>query len=762
MRKYSGKLILNTAIILSALIVLTYLFYVLFFNKDRTEMVYINEVCSSNLRAYKDENGDNPDYIELYNGDDHDIDLSEWRISESRESSKGWELPEVIIPSGGYIIINADDTERKIYPDEQYFSVRKFVMTGEGYVPEDTGLHAGFSLPSKGTELFLSDSHDNLIDSIEIPELRYDTVYARTVDGGPDLERMTPTPGETNGGSEMVVLPTLAEPVFSAESGFYDDAFMLSITSPDGGEIRYTTDGSTPDRDSALYEGPIRIDDASENENVYCVNKNLSVYLYDYYLKKDFRIPDEKVDKCNVIRAAVFSGDGKVSKTVTKSYFVGFKDKEMYDGIKVMSLVSDPDQLFGSKEGIFVLGDIGVADLKERYEESEEASKVIKENPDLPLDGSVKIGDVGYNRGSDGNYMQHGIDWERETDMTLFSNDHGSIVMQQAAGLRIKGNSSRQYPLKGLNLYARKAYSGKDHFDASFLGDVTGESSISLSAGGTDRYTMTKDAFVSERIRDTGLDVAAGRFGEPVYVFLDGEFWGAYVIAERLKEEFFSQTYGVRKDNVIFIKEGEVEAGVKDDIHYYYVFLSLYEDKDFSNDDEYAEFCDAVDIESLIDYYSMRIFSEYGLDWPHLNYGFWRTRESEESPYGDCRWRFVNFDNNAALSYENINVDMMDVLYNGSRFFGKDELFTRLMENEEFKERFEKRYGEVVEKVFCSKNAEDSYNRISDVMRIPVSSSYNRWYGSENSYGEDLYNEETRKIGLFLKERGSLQGAYLK
>ncbi len=755
MSHFFRKHILNIAILLSALFVLTYLFYAFLVRKDSSELVYINEVCSSNLRAYKDDNGDHPDYIELYNADDRDIDLNGWKLSDSRDSGKGWTMPEAVIPSGGFIIINMDKTESRIFPDEQYFSIRKYIMTGEGYTPEETGLHASFSLPSKGTELFLSDPHDKLIDSIEIPELRYDTVYARINDGEPVFDRMSPSPGETNNGSETVVFPTLSDPLFSAESGFYDDPFMLSLTSPDGGEIRYTTDGSIPTRDSLLYKEPIRIEDISDIENVYSANKNLSVYLYDYYQKKDFRLPDEKVDKCNVIRAAVFSSDGRVSKTVTRSYFVGFDRKDMYDDIKVISLVSDPDDLFGNEKGIFVLGDIGLKDLQERYEESEEATAIIEENPDLPLDGSVKIGDVGYNRDSDGNYLQHGIDWERETDMTLFSNDHESVVMQQIVGLRIKGNSSRQYPLKGLNLYARKAYSGKSVFDVPFFEGSGSESGISLSAGGTDRYTMTKDAFMSERIRDTGIDVAAGRYGEPVYIFLNGEFWGAYIIAEKVKEDFFAQNYGVRKDNVVFIKEGEVEAGRRDDIHYYYVFLSLYEDKDFTNEDEYAEFCDAVDINSLMDYYSIRIFSEYGLDWPHLNYGFWRTRDPEDSPYGDCKWRFVNFDNNAALNYSMVDVDMVDVLYNGSKFVGKDELFTALMENGGFRRDFSKKLKEISEKVFSSEDALKCYDKIADVMKIPVSSSYNRWYGSKNSYGEGFYNEKTEEIKLFLKERGN-------
>ncbi len=754
MVRLNRKTIVYITLLVSALFVLTYLFFTLKNEINTLNTVYINEVCSSNLRAYKDENGEHPDYIELYNSSDHDIDLAGWKISESRDNEKAWTFPEVIIPSGGYIIVNADETKAQIYPDEQYFSIRKYVMTGEGYVPEDTGLHASFSIPSKGTELFLSDLHDNLIDSTEVPELRYDTVYARTDDGGRQLKNLKPTPGETNTGAEEVPVPVLSEPVFSADSGFYDDPFMLSISSTEGGEIRYTLDGSEPDRDSELYTGPIYISDASNNDNVYCAEKNISAYLYDYYERYDFSVPDKKVDKCNVIRAAVFDKNGRVSRTVTKTYFVGFDKKKMYDGMKIISLVSEPDGLFGMDEGIYVLGQIGLDRLHKKYAESSEASRIIAENPDLPLDGSVKIGDVGYNGSYDGNYMQHGIDWEREADLTLFSADHDSVIMQQKVGIRVKGNSSRHYPVKGLNIYARKAYSGSDRFDVPFFEDDSCENRISLSAGGNDYYTYTKDSFVSERIKRSGINVAAGRFAEPVYLFLDGEYWGVYTPAERNDENFFSRNYGVDSDNVVFIKESEVEAGKAEDIHYYYVFLSLFEDKDFSNDDEYREFCEAVDIDSLMDYYSLRIFTEYGMDWPHKNYGVWRVKEEEKNnPYGDCKWRFVNFDNNVSLNYNEVNADMMDVLFNGTKNFGKDELFCALMKNRGFRREFKDRFHEVEDMLFSSEDVQTDYRKIVDTYRIPVTNSYGRWFGGNSDYDREFFEKETGDISLFIRER---------
>ncbi|MBQ9549564.1 MAG: CotH kinase family protein, partial [Lachnospiraceae bacterium] len=623
----------------------------------------INEVCTSNIHAFITEDGEHPDYVEIYNGEDREIDLTGWKLSDNRNNENVWTFPEVSVGARSYLLIS---------------------LNGGG----DDPLSVSFTLPSKGSELFLSDPHNSLMDSIEIPELKYDTVYGRSEDGAGLFKILSPTPGSGNASAEERVFPSLKEPVFSADSGFYGDSLTLSISSPDGAEVRYTLDGSEPDRNSPLYSGPITLSDASDKENVYSVIRDSSVFYYDYYNIRDYRMPEDKLDKCNVIRAKAFSDRGEESETVTKSFFLGFDDKEMYEGIGIVSLVADPDDLFGSEKGIYVLGDMGREALQRRYKKNEEAAALIAADPTLPLDGSVKIGKVGFNRNSEGNYTQHGIGWEREADITYFNEDHDDIILQQSVGIRVKGNSSRQYPMKGFNIYARNAYSGKDYFDAPLFDGRNKISRIALSAGGNDRYTLTKDPFFSERIRETGLDVASGRFGKPLYLFLNGEFWGTCVMSERLEEDFFSSEYGVDPDNVIFIKEGEVEAGRKEDIHYYFAFLDLYEGRDFCDEEQYREFCDAVDMDSLMDYYSIRVFAEYGMDWPHLNYGYWRTRDPEEGPYGDCKWRFVNFDNNISLDYEKIDVDMFDVLFNGSDIIGPDELFTALWENQDFRIAF--------------------------------------------------------------------------
>jgi hypothetical protein len=59
-----------------------------------------------------------------------------------------------------------------------------------------------------------------------------------------------------------------------------------------------------------------------------------------------------------------------------------------------------------------------------------------------------------------------GSDWEREALLTIF--DKGKVVVQQNAGIRIKGAFSRIVPQKSFNIYAKKKY-GKATIDTELL-----------------------------------------------------------------------------------------------------------------------------------------------------------------------------------------------------------------------------------------------------------------------------------------------------
>lgn len=68
-----------------------------------------------------------------------------------------------------------------------------------------------------------------MIDGVVIPQMKVDTVYARSEDGIGEWVRMVPSPESSNNESERLRNPVLTAPVFSEEGGFYEEAFWLKI-----------------------------------------------------------------------------------------------------------------------------------------------------------------------------------------------------------------------------------------------------------------------------------------------------------------------------------------------------------------------------------------------------------------------------------------------------------------------------------------------------------------------------------------------------
>ena len=63
---------------------------------------------------------------------------------------------------------------------------------------------------------------------------------------------------------------------FSKRSGFYEEAFYLSIYGGAGNTIYYTLDGSLPTPEDQLYQQPIYLSDATENPNIYSARTDTS------------------------------------------------------------------------------------------------------------------------------------------------------------------------------------------------------------------------------------------------------------------------------------------------------------------------------------------------------------------------------------------------------------------------------------------------------------------------------------------------------
>jgi len=225
--------------------------------------VRINEIMASNTNTIPDPQfGEYGDWVELYNADTVDADISGYYLTDIFSQPQKWRLPltGVIIPANGYLIIWCDD--------------------------HNTGLHANFKLTANGEMVGLYSASGAIVDTVTFPAQTSDISYGRYPDGDNHWFNFFPaTPGTPN--FESNITSRCPEPEISLQGGFFSSSVTVSLsTSMAGSEVRYTLDGSEPKENSLLYSAPITI------------------------------------DSTRVLRARTFKLQSLPSKTVTNTYFI--------------------------------------------------------------------------------------------------------------------------------------------------------------------------------------------------------------------------------------------------------------------------------------------------------------------------------------------------------------------------------------------------------------------------------------------------------
>lgn len=500
------------------------------------------------------------------------------------------------------------------------------------------------------------------------------------------------------------------------QSGFYDEEFDLELTSAPGTQIFYTTDNSTPSENSLKYSSPIHIADASKNENIASAVRDISVWENPY-------IPDYKVDKCNVIKAVAIDSDGNRSPVSAGVYFVGHAFRHKYRNVSVMSLSLDSADLFDDFKGIYVVG-------KQRESESQHEP----------------------------NYNHRSQDWEREAALTFFDAEK-NFIFSQDVNVAIHGNWTRNYVQKGFNIFPRNS----SHFRYNFFGDGTKLNTFMLRCGGEDYNAKLRDILHQKLLAHRNI---ATQDSKPCVLFLNGEYWGLYNLQERFTKNYLTRHYGIDGDNVITVKIDAIDIG-RGKTKYNQVYKdtkNFFMGNDFFDDANYEQAGEYIDIQSFIEYMAAEIYIG-NLDWPMNNFRMWRAGKISSHEYEDGKWRFMLYDTEsngfeqgkAAVSIDSyqteIRWDKSASPIKGSTFCGL--VFSKLLQNQNFRERFKKTFFEMAENDFAYERVHKILYDLAAIYAEPMREFYHRFVSASPSYDEKNFYEQVALIDDFFKNRSN-------
>ena len=613
--------------------------------------VFISEVMASNDSIATYPKVAFTDWIEIYNSGSEAVDLSDWGLSDRLDHGRKWQFPRgTMIAAGEYKVILCDKRTDKNSASEP---------------------HAAFKIGKLSREtITLADPTGKVLDKMILPEMRTDVSYGRTLGIAGLFYYDTPTPFQANrdgfnGYADM--------PSFSVEPGQYFQTTYVQIAIPANTQVFYTTDGADPTQNSNPYNGE--------------------------QLELNFT---------TVLRARAFStGDIRPSDILTGTYFIN-----TYHSLPLVSVVTDPDNLWNKETGMLVTGD-----------------NVFKEPGKLPFKNTVyrKVKDSGV---------------KNEVHVELYD-DSGTKLIDQDCCFSLMGDFSLDMPQKSFKFRAKSKYGAKT-FAAKLFPDrpYTEYKSFTLRNSGNDSmWTRLQDGFQSRLIdyyQEYYLDHYAdpakeGYYEEskvahlawkPYAVYLNGVYWGNMNLRERTDRYMLAQFEGLTFDQAddmdLLQGNGRLKYGSTGE--WKRMLKKIKAGNPAKNQEDLDYILENVDVNNLFEYIAFEMFfgnSDIG------NTRFYRFHTE------GSKWKWVLYD---------VDYGLYNSKFNSPKSFTKEKgmgeknvdntILRKLLSVPEYRDRYLTIYGDVFKALTCD-NMLNELEKLVELIRPEMQLHWARW-GEEN------------------------------
>lgn len=242
-------------------------------------------------------------------------------------------------------------------------------------------------------------------------------------------------------------------------------------------------------------------------------------------------------------------------------------------------------------------------------------------------------GEPGAILGSGGIYEQYEKRY-REVPVNLTLIEGGVTEFSIDCGLKIHGQGSRELSKKSFSVRFRSKYgAGRLQYKVFDDSPLTSFDALVLRCGSEDQNrAFFRDELLTSLTAETMPEVLYQHY-RPVNLFIDGQYFGLYYIRERVTDAFAASYLGGEEEDIDMINGWtKVEHGTRDD---WQALLRYCRSHDLSDQASFDYVASQLSLESFMDYYIARAYSG-DRDYANIRH--------VRSSGGDGLWRIVNFD----------------------------------------------------------------------------------------------------------------------
>ena len=713
------------------------------------EEIYISEILASNKSIIKDEDHDYSDYIEIYNNNEHEINLKNFFLSDETMSTKKWIFPDLILKPKEYLIVFADSK------DKCNLELRE--------------CHTNFKLSTEGETITLINNKGKIINKLKYSNIEPDTSYSLVNE---EYIFTYPTPNEVNSSVEII----------------YNDKDIIinevSSTSPEAIELKNLTN---KDIDLSNYY----LKDSSNTKfNLENITIKANSYLVLYGKTTDtkqillnFRINNngeiielyknsQLIDKFIVGKTNNNTSKGRnenldiitykektIGKDNSKTSYLGYSESPQFEqnimyvtkGTKITLKTNDNSTIYytsdGStpttkstkyKDGITINKTVVIKAIsyKEGYVESDVESRtfIVGRKHDMPvvslstnssnLYGTNGILVKGNNASPIYPYFGANFHKDIEIPITFEYYENEKLGINFNAGMGIFGNWSRGEAQKSLDINISKEYGQNEITYPFFENNINTFSGLLLRSSGQDYgNTKIKDAFLHE-VLEGQMDIDKQDY-KSVVVYINGKYFGIYNLREKTNKQYIENHYDAKDKNIDLIRywKNPLEGTIDD----YEALLNWIRTHDMKTDEAYEYLNNHIDLQELINYWIVETY--FGQADPG-NMKFYKIEGG--------KWRWILFDLDLTFNSSTIRWNLpFSATVPGHEYKIDPTIMKNAINNPKIREMYIKTWAQHIKTTFKP----DRMHKILDSMVKDIEKEMpyhiDRWY-SESIYTSKL------------------------